>query len=140
MFGGSVPFDVAHAVGNATFCLVFGPALVRALARFRTRMEVDWRPFERTVRMRALRGTVDGSLDTSFSGDGKQITHFGAGIVSTAAAVAIQPDGKILLAGSARVSAVERRYALARYRADGSLDSSFAGDGTVTTGREVLPV
>jgi murein DD-endopeptidase MepM/ murein hydrolase activator NlpD len=27
--------------------------------------QVDWRPFERTVRMRALRGTVDGSLDTS---------------------------------------------------------------------------
>ena len=27
--------------------------------------KVDWRPFERTVRMRALRGTVDGSLDTS---------------------------------------------------------------------------
>ncbi|MEA2561246.1 MAG: hypothetical protein QOH06_2750 [Acidobacteriota bacterium] len=27
--------------------------------------QVDWRPFERTVRMRALRGTVDGSMDTS---------------------------------------------------------------------------
>ena len=59
---------------------------------------------------------------------------FGAGTVSTAAAVAIQPDGKILVAGSARVSAVEWEFALARYRADGSLDSSFAGDGTVTTG------
>ena len=76
----------------------------------------------------------DGLLDTSFSGDGKQITHFGAGTVSTAAAVAIQPDGKILAAGSARVSAVEWAFALARYGADGSLDSSFAGDGTVTTG------
>jgi uncharacterized delta-60 repeat protein len=76
----------------------------------------------------------DGSLDTSFSGDGKQITDFGAGTVSSAAAVAIQPDGKILLAGSARVSAGEWKFALARYRADGSLDSSFAGDGTVTTG------
>jgi murein DD-endopeptidase MepM/ murein hydrolase activator NlpD len=30
-----------------------------------TGWKVDWRPFERTVRMRALRGTVDGSLDTS---------------------------------------------------------------------------
>jgi uncharacterized delta-60 repeat protein len=76
----------------------------------------------------------DGSLDTSFSGDGKQITDFGAGTVSTATAVAIQPDGKILVAGSARVSAVEWEFALARYGADGSLDSSFAGDGTLTTG------
>jgi energy-coupling factor transport system substrate-specific component len=40
--GGSLPFDVAHAAGNAAFCLAFGPALVRALARFRTRMDVRW--------------------------------------------------------------------------------------------------
>jgi energy-coupling factor transport system substrate-specific component len=44
VFATSFPFDVAHAAGNFTFCLVFGPALVAALARFRTRMEVDWRP------------------------------------------------------------------------------------------------
>jgi len=43
----------------------------------------------------------DGSLDMSFSGDGKQITDFGAGTDSTAAAVAIQPDGKILVANMA---------------------------------------
>jgi energy-coupling factor transport system substrate-specific component len=43
-FATSVPFDVAHAVGNAVFCLAFGPALVRALARFRTRLEVRWEP------------------------------------------------------------------------------------------------
>jgi uncharacterized delta-60 repeat protein len=77
---------------------------------------------------------ADGSLDTSFSGDGKQITHFGAGTVSTARAVVILPDGKILVAGSVRVSAVAWDFALARYHADGSLDGSFAGDGTVTTG------
>jgi energy-coupling factor transport system substrate-specific component len=43
-FGTSLPFDVAHVAGNVTFCLVFGPALVRALARFRTRMHVEWLP------------------------------------------------------------------------------------------------
>jgi Family of unknown function (DUF6580)/Prenyltransferase and squalene oxidase repeat len=40
----SFPFDVAHAVGNVVFCLAFGPALVRALERFRSRMEVTWAP------------------------------------------------------------------------------------------------
>jgi energy-coupling factor transport system substrate-specific component len=40
----SLPFDIAHAVGNAMFCLAFGPALVRALRRFRARFEVTWRP------------------------------------------------------------------------------------------------
>ena len=40
----SFAFDVAHAVGSAAFCLAFGPALVRALRRYRTRFEVTWRP------------------------------------------------------------------------------------------------
>jgi energy-coupling factor transport system substrate-specific component len=43
-FATSLPFDLVHAGGNAAFCLAFGPALVRALARFRTRMDVRWLP------------------------------------------------------------------------------------------------
>jgi energy-coupling factor transport system substrate-specific component len=43
-FATSLPFDAAHAIGNVVFCLVFGPALVGALRRYRTRMEVDWVP------------------------------------------------------------------------------------------------
>jgi len=38
----SLPFNVAHAIGNVIFCLIFGPALVRALRRFRERFEVRW--------------------------------------------------------------------------------------------------
>jgi energy-coupling factor transport system substrate-specific component len=44
VFATSLPFDVAHALGNTVFCLAFGPALVRALRRYRTRFEVTWRP------------------------------------------------------------------------------------------------
>ena len=40
----SFPFDVAHAAGSAAFCLAFGPALVRALRRYRMRFEVTWHP------------------------------------------------------------------------------------------------
>lgn len=40
----SIPWDVAHAVGNVVFYLVFGPALVRTLRRFRTRFEFTWKP------------------------------------------------------------------------------------------------
>ncbi len=40
----SLPFNVAHVVGNVVFCLIFGPALVRALLRFRRRFDVVWRP------------------------------------------------------------------------------------------------
>jgi energy-coupling factor transport system substrate-specific component len=40
----SLPFDLAHASGSIVFCLAFGPALVRALRRYRTRFEVVWLP------------------------------------------------------------------------------------------------
>ena len=38
-----VPFNIAHAVGNAAFALAAGPAFVRILTRFRTRLEFEWR-------------------------------------------------------------------------------------------------
>jgi energy-coupling factor transport system substrate-specific component len=37
----AVPFDAAHAIGNATLALIAGPAMIRMLARFRERFE--WR-------------------------------------------------------------------------------------------------
>ena len=40
----SLPFDIAHVLGNVAFCLAFGPALAAALERFRTRFEVRWLP------------------------------------------------------------------------------------------------
>ncbi len=44
----SLPFDLAHAAGSVLFCVAFGPALVRALARYRTRFEVHWVPVAAT--------------------------------------------------------------------------------------------
>jgi energy-coupling factor transport system substrate-specific component len=44
--GTSLPFNVAHAVGNVVFCLAFGPALVRSLERFRARLNITWIPLE----------------------------------------------------------------------------------------------
>jgi energy-coupling factor transport system substrate-specific component len=41
-FATSLWFDVAHVTGSIVFCLAFGPVLVRALARYRTRFEVRW--------------------------------------------------------------------------------------------------
>ena len=40
----SLPYNIAHVVGNVGFCLLIGPGLVRALARFRRRFEVRWAP------------------------------------------------------------------------------------------------
>ena len=39
-----VPFNVAHALGNVAFALAAGPALVRMISRYRTRLQFTWRP------------------------------------------------------------------------------------------------
>jgi hypothetical protein len=41
--GTSLPYNLAHAAGNVAFCLLIGPAFLRALARYRRRLEVTWR-------------------------------------------------------------------------------------------------
>jgi prenyltransferase beta subunit len=40
--GTSLPYNLAHAVGNVVFCLLIGPAFIRALTRYRRRLEVRW--------------------------------------------------------------------------------------------------
>jgi len=74
----------------------------------------------------------DGTLDTTFDTDGKVTTDF-AGDADQAFAVAIQTDGKIVAAGVAANGATGNDFALARYNANGSLDTGFDTDGKVTT-------
>jgi uncharacterized delta-60 repeat protein len=69
----------------------------------------------------------DGTLDRSFGGDGTITTKVGAG-PATASGIAIQPDGKILAVGE-----VGGKFVVARYRRSGALDTTFGGDGVVTT-------
>ncbi len=80
-----------------------------------------------------VRYNPDGSLDTSFDGDGKVTTDFGAANGESARSVALQPDGKIVVAGFLSTGS-QADFAVARYNTDGSLDTSFSGDGKVTTG------
>ncbi len=77
------------------------------------------------------RYTSNGSLDPSFGFGGKIATDFGGD--DYALDMAIGGDGKIVLAGSTRISPGDRDFALARYNSNGSLDSNFSGDGKVTT-------
>jgi uncharacterized delta-60 repeat protein len=73
----------------------------------------------------------NGSLDPTFDGDGKVTTDF-ASDADQATEVAIDGVGKIVASGRARVSGAFD-FALARYKADGSLDPLWGGDGKVTT-------
>jgi uncharacterized delta-60 repeat protein len=71
-----------------------------------------------------------GTLDTSFSGDGKQMTNMSSGF-DGAYDVVVQADGKIVAAGE--VDGLGGRLGLVRHTADGSLDPTFSGDGKVLT-------
>jgi uncharacterized delta-60 repeat protein len=71
----------------------------------------------------------DGSLDESFGSGGKVLTDLG--VASNAYAVALQEDGRIVVAGNSGAPAIfVGDVALARYEVDGSLDPSF-GDGGI---------
>src|SRR5207237_10071904 len=67
---------------------------------------------------------ANGSLDTSFNGTGKVTTNFGGDGNAEGRSVTVQTDGKIVVAGYATAGGVEK-FALARYNADGTLDTSF---------------
>lgn len=81
-----------------------------------------------------VRFLPNGDLDESFGDGGRVITDFG--YEDRAHALAIQPDGKILVAGHGALhgeSLEDYNFALARYNTDGGLDTSFGDGGKVTT-------
>jgi uncharacterized delta-60 repeat protein/LPXTG-motif cell wall-anchored protein len=73
-----------------------------------------------------------GSLDTTFNTDGKVITDIGSSTEDAAESVAVQADGKIIVAGDYDNN-VSRDFAVARYNTNGSLDTTFDTDGKVVT-------
>jgi uncharacterized delta-60 repeat protein len=75
-----------------------------------------------------------GDLDPSFGSGGKVFTDFGSTRDSAGRTVAIQRDGKIVVAGFSQPrDSDEEDFALARYNRDGSLDQSFGSGGKVLT-------
>ena len=75
-----------------------------------------------------VRYNADGSLDTSFGSGGKVTTQVGGSLSDTAYSVVLQSDGKIIVAGAS-----DSDFAVVRYNANGSLDTSFGSGGKVTT-------
>jgi uncharacterized delta-60 repeat protein len=72
-----------------------------------------------------------GALDVSFGVDGRVTTQIGPAN-DTADAVAVQRDGRIVVAGSS-YNGADYDFAVVRYRPDGALDRTFGSGGIVTT-------
>ncbi|HYC47654.1 MAG TPA: delta-60 repeat domain-containing protein [Burkholderiales bacterium] len=76
-----------------------------------------------------VRYNADGSLDTTFAGDGSLVVPAGSTGNPT---IVLQPDGRFLVAATG-MGAGNADFMLVRFNADGSPDTSFDGDGKVTT-------
>lgn len=81
--------------------------------------------------MALVRYNTDGSPDNSFDGDGQLIMSIGA-FDDRAFSVAVQADGKIVVAGVSE-NGSNADFAMARFNSNGIPDSTFDGDGKLTT-------
>ena len=70
----------------------------------------------------------DGTLDTSFNGNGRRVLAFSDTADNLGAGVAFDLEGRIVVAGT-RTTAAGSAFAVARLRRDGALDTSFNGNG-----------
>lgn len=92
-------------------------------------------------RFAVVRYLPDGTLDPRFGSDGIVRTDLTSGD-DIGFDLAIQPDGRIVVAGTARMSSAGSRFAIVRYRRGGELDRTFGDRGSAfgergTVGRSV---
>lgn len=85
--------------------------------------------------MIVIRFNPDGTPDSTFGSLGNgRVALSGGGALN---AIALQPDGKIVVAGRDRSNAGDANFLLARFDANGSLDSTFGSNGRTTLSASV---
>ena len=119
-------------VDDINFPFPFGASAVAVLPDGR----VAWAGYIDQTSRHMLVGRLqqNGSLDTTFDGDGYRVVIFDAGgdFYDEAKDLAVQEDGKLVVVGFARTGPPPNGdFAIARLNTNGSLDTSFSGDGKV---------
>ncbi|MFF9011412.1 calcium-binding protein [Streptomyces sp. NPDC014870] len=124
---GKVTVDVANAEFNSD-------VLVQADGKIVTLGSGS--DFEQPYDFVLVRHNADGSRDTTFGGgDGVVFTDFDAGSHDEARALMQDSTGGLLVVGSSGpADTFVPQVAMARYTLDGSLDTTFSGDGKLVTG------
>jgi uncharacterized delta-60 repeat protein len=84
-------------------------------------MVVGYASLGRRIAIVLARFTPDGELDDSFSGDGIRVARHVSEKLNIPLGAALQPDGRIVVAGVG--------FTVARFRPSGRLDRSFSGNG-----------
>ncbi len=80
-----------------------------------------------------LRYDASGTLDPSFGAGGIVTTGFGTNSTDEGLDLAVQADGKVVVVGRTAAVAFDFDFAVARYKTDGSLDSTFGSNGKLVT-------
>jgi uncharacterized delta-60 repeat protein len=88
----------------------------------------NWVPSGSVDQGTVARFNSNGTLDTSFSGDGKLAFQFASGVKSVARAVVSLPDGRVLISGNTSVGS-DNSVGVARFTSAGVLDTTFNGTG-----------
>jgi uncharacterized delta-60 repeat protein len=85
------------------------------------------------------RYAADGTLDPTFSGDGRQVLSLAPdAFYETARAVEIQPDGRIVVLGVSTQPRTDSQIALLRCGANGQLDKTFGNGGVILSDIEPI--
>ena len=92
---------------------------------------------ESTSACAVVRLTPDGVLDSTFSGDGRQV-FFGGTAYCSAQAVALQSDGRIVVAGNGAMGGA-LGISASRLETDGDPDPTFSDDGLALFFTDLLP-
>jgi uncharacterized delta-60 repeat protein len=128
--GGTASTEIGNHGDDSLHAIALQPdgKIIAAGDTYTVPQDLDW---DRDFAL--VRFNPDGSLDTSFDSDGILTTTINTRDGDVVNSVAVQPDGKIVAAGDTYLSWNSSDFALARYNPDGSLDTSFDGDGIVIT-------
>jgi uncharacterized delta-60 repeat protein len=130
-------FDSSFGIGGKVETDFFGDAdrIISVAIQTNGRIVVSGRAFNPTTGnydFALARYNPNGTLDSSFGSGGKVTTDF-FGSTDNSWSTVLQNDGRIVAAGSVRNLSGGFNFALARYNANGTLDTSFGSGGKVTT-------
>jgi uncharacterized delta-60 repeat protein len=127
----------------------FSPAGVKAAGGTKVLLQPDgkillgataWMIQQQMYAFIVLRFTSDGVLDTTFNNTGYATGNVPNSFWDICLSMALQADGKIVLVGQALTTpgqAVDWDLAVMRFNANGSLDTTFDGDGVIKLGNTI---
>jgi energy-coupling factor transport system substrate-specific component len=135
----SLPYNLAHALGNVVFCLLIGPAFVRALERYRRRLEVSWERPAPAAGLAIAAAALAVAVYTDVAGSGRAAASEASASAPSPSASAASPAAR---AARYLIRAQNRDggFGAAPGQASNHLNTGWAALGLAATGRNARDV